>query len=31
MEKAGMSFVGTIRRMEDGEERDLVLYEIRRQ
>ena len=30
MEKAGMTFTRTIRRIEDGEERDLVVYEIHR-
>ena len=29
MEKAGMTFVRTIRRVEDGEERNLVVYELR--
>lgn len=29
MEKAGMTLARTIRRMEDGEERDLVVYELR--
>ena len=30
MEKAGMKLARTIRRVEDGEERDLVVYEMRR-
>ena len=30
MEKAGMKLVRTIRRVEDGEERDIVVYEMRR-
>jgi RimJ/RimL family protein N-acetyltransferase len=29
MEKAGMSYARTIRRVEDGEERDIVVYEIK--
>jgi ribosomal-protein-alanine N-acetyltransferase len=29
MEKAGMSYARTIRRVEDGEERDVVVYEIK--
>jgi RimJ/RimL family protein N-acetyltransferase len=30
MEKAGMTYVHTIRRDEDGQERDIVVYEVRR-